>query len=96
LSDILNEQKDDANAGEWKVLLRKGRKSLRKRRIVEIKDAGLIAAAPRAEHCEMGGYGAARTYTELLGDKEGAKLLALTLEEKKQPIKSCHDWRSLQ
>jgi ferritin-like metal-binding protein YciE len=50
----------------------------------EVKDAGLIAAAQRVEHYEMAGYGTARTYAELLGDKEGAKLLALTLDEEKQ------------
>ena len=50
----------------------------------EVKDAGLIAAAQRVEHYEMAGYGTARTYAELLGDKEGAKLLALTLEEERQ------------
>ena len=49
----------------------------------EIKDAGLIAAAQRVEHYEMAGYGTARTYAELLGDKEGAQLLALTLEEER-------------
>jgi ferritin-like metal-binding protein YciE len=51
---------------------------------VEVKDAGLIAAAQRVEHYEMAGYGTARTYAELLGDKEGAELLALTLEEERQ------------
>ena len=51
---------------------------------VEVKDAGLIAAAQRVEHYEMAGYGTARTYAELLGDKEGAKLLGLTLEEERQ------------
>ena len=50
----------------------------------EVKDAGLIAAAQRVEHYEMAGYGTARTYDELLGDKEGAKLLGLTLEEERQ------------
>ena len=50
----------------------------------EVKDAGLIAAAQRVEHYEMAGYGTARTYAELLGDKEGAKLLGLTLEEERQ------------
>ena len=50
----------------------------------EVKDAGLIAAAQRVEHYEMAGYGTARTYAELLGDKDGAKLLALTLEEEKE------------
>jgi ferritin-like metal-binding protein YciE len=51
---------------------------------VEVKDAGLIAAAQRVEHYEMAGYGIARTYAELLGDKEGAQLLSLTLEEERQ------------
>jgi ferritin-like metal-binding protein YciE len=47
----------------------------------EVRDAGLIAAAQRVEHYEMAGYGSARTYAELLGDKEGAKLLQTTLDE---------------
>jgi ferritin-like metal-binding protein YciE len=47
----------------------------------EVRDAGLIAAAQRVEHYEMAGYGCARTYAELLGDKQGAKLLQKTLEE---------------
>jgi ferritin-like metal-binding protein YciE len=50
----------------------------------EVKDAGLIAAAQRVEHYEMAGYGTARTFAELLGDKEGAKLLALTLQEERE------------
>ena len=50
----------------------------------EVKDAGLIAAAQRVEHYEMAGYGTARTYATLLGDREGAKLLQTTLEEEKQ------------
>lgn len=47
----------------------------------EVRDAGLIAAAQRVEHYEMAGYGTARTYAELLGDKDGAKLLQKTLDE---------------
>ena len=47
----------------------------------EVRDAGLIAAAQRVEHYEMAGYGTARTYAELLGDKGGAKLLQKTLDE---------------
>lgn len=50
----------------------------------EVKDAGLIAAAQRVEHYEMAGYGTARTYAELLGDQEGAKLLQTTFEEERQ------------
>jgi ferritin-like metal-binding protein YciE len=51
---------------------------------VEVRDAGLISAAQRVEHYEMAGYGTARTYAELLGDQEGAKLLALTLDEERE------------
>jgi len=47
----------------------------------EVRDAGLIGAAQRVEHYEMAGYGTARTFAELLGDTEGAKLLQLTLDE---------------
>jgi len=47
----------------------------------EVRDAGLIAAAQRVEHYEIAGYGCARTYAELLGDNEGARLLQQTLDE---------------
>jgi ferritin-like metal-binding protein YciE len=47
----------------------------------EVRDAGLISAAQRVEHYEMAGYGTARTYAELLGDPQGAKLLQRTLDE---------------
>ena len=47
----------------------------------EVRDAGLISTAQRIEHYEMAGYGCARTYAELLGDSEGAKMLQMTLEE---------------
>jgi ferritin-like metal-binding protein YciE len=47
----------------------------------EVRDAGLIAAAQRVEHYEMAGYGCARTYAEVIGDKKGARLLDTTLRE---------------
>ncbi len=47
----------------------------------EVRDAGLIAAAQRVEHYEIAGYGCARTYAELLGDKRGAKVLDTTIKE---------------
>lgn len=47
----------------------------------EVRDAGLISAAQRVEHYEMAGYGTARTYAQLLGDKTGAQLLQKTLDE---------------
>src|SRR3954471_12036436 len=47
----------------------------------EVRDAGLIAAAQRVEHYEIAGYGCARTYAQLLGDKNGARLLETTIQE---------------
>ena len=47
----------------------------------EVLDAALIGAAQRLEHYEMAGYGCARTYAELLEDREGAQLLQTTLSE---------------
>jgi ferritin-like metal-binding protein YciE len=47
----------------------------------EVRDAGLIAAAQRVEHYEMAGYGCARTYAELLADRQSAELLQTTLIE---------------
>jgi ferritin-like metal-binding protein YciE len=54
----------------------------------EVKDAGPIAATQRVEHYEMAGHGTARTYAELLGDKEDQKLLQTTLEEERQTDQS--------
>ena len=53
----------------------------------EVRDAGLIAAAQRVEHYEMAGYGCARTYAEMLGDKQGAQLLQTTLQEEEDTDK---------
>ncbi|MDB6120682.1 MAG: hypothetical protein JWO08_4463 [Verrucomicrobiaceae bacterium] len=47
----------------------------------EVRDAGLISAGQRVEHYEIAGYGCARTYAEMVGDEEGAKLLQTTLTE---------------
>jgi ferritin-like metal-binding protein YciE len=47
----------------------------------EVLDAGLICAAQKVEHYEIAGYGSARTFAEMLGDKEGARILQQTLDE---------------
>ena len=46
-----------------------------------VKDAALIAAAQRVEHYEMAGYGSARNFAKLLGEKDAVKLLQQTLDE---------------
>ena len=62
-------------------LLKEGEDMIKEEADEEVRDAGLISAAQRVEHYEIAGYGCARTYGELLGDKNGAKLLQKTLDE---------------
>lgn len=45
------------------------------------RDAALIAAAQRVEHYEIAGYGCARTFAQILGDNNAAKLLQEILDE---------------
>jgi len=47
----------------------------------DLRDAALIGAAQRVEHCEMAGYGAVIAYATALGHKEAGKLLKETLKE---------------
>ena len=47
----------------------------------EVKDAMLIAAAQRIEHYEIAAYGTVKTFANLLGHEDAAKLLEETLQE---------------
>lgn len=62
-------------------LLKEGTEMIEEEADDEVRDAGLISAAQRVEHYEIAGYGCARTYAELLGDKAGLKVLQTTLDE---------------
>ncbi len=62
-------------------VLKEGEEMIEEEGDPEVRDAGLISAAQRVEHYEIAGFGCARAYAELLGDKEGAKLLKLTEDE---------------
>jgi ferritin-like metal-binding protein YciE len=47
----------------------------------EVRDAAMVSAAQRVENYGMAGYGTVRSYPELLGQSEIAKLLQATLDE---------------
>ena len=47
-------------------------------------DAGLIAAAQKAEHYEMASYGTARTWAQMMGHDKAARMLQNTLDEESQ------------
>jgi ferritin-like metal-binding protein YciE len=66
-----------------KGVLSEGSSMLEEVEAGDVRDAALISAAQRVEHYEMAAYGTVRTYAELLGQPQVAKLLEKTLEEEK-------------
>jgi len=84
LGDILKSH-DETTRGPkcqgMEGLLKEGQEMIDEEADEEVRDAGLISAAQRVEHYEIAGYGCARTNAELLGDKNGAKVLQKTLDE---------------
>lgn len=84
LQEILKSHEETTRGPKCKGmegLLAEGQEMIEEEADEEVRDAGLIAAAQRVEHYEIAGYGCARTYAELLGDKTGAKTLQKTLDE---------------
>jgi ferritin-like metal-binding protein YciE len=47
----------------------------------DVMDAALIGMAQKIEHYEIAGYGTARTYAKLLGNRDVQRLLQETLDE---------------
>jgi ferritin-like metal-binding protein YciE len=62
-------------------LLEEGKEVLEEDGDPAVIDAALIASAQRVEHYEIAAYGCLRTYAQLLGHSEAAKLLEQTLAE---------------
>jgi|SRR5580700_10295979 ferritin-like metal-binding protein YciE len=87
IEKILAEHKQSTRASKCKGMegiIAEGAEMIEEKADPEVKDAGLISAAQRVEHYEIAGYGTARTYAELLGDNQGAKLLQATLGEEEE------------
>jgi ferritin-like metal-binding protein YciE len=62
-------------------LIEEGKELLEEDAPEAVLDAGLIVAAQKVEHYEMAGYGSVRTFANLLGYEEAARLLQETLDE---------------
>jgi ferritin-like metal-binding protein YciE len=62
-------------------LVEEGKEFMEEEGEAPVIDAALIAAAQRVEHYEIAAYGCLRTYAQLLGHQNAAKLLAQTLSE---------------
>jgi|SRR5512133_3340713 ferritin-like metal-binding protein YciE len=76
-----NADKDDKDCKGMQGLIKEGKEMIKEDAEPEVKDAGLIAAAQRVEHYEIAGYGCARTFAQLLGLNDIARLLQQTLDE---------------
>jgi|ERR1043166_1604260 ferritin-like metal-binding protein YciE len=90
LEQILKRHKESTRAPKcegMEGLISEGDKMSKENGHDEVRDAGLIASAQRVEHYEIAGYGCARTYAQLLGDKQGARLLDTSLREEAQTDK---------
>lgn len=84
LEDILKRQGESTRGPTCKGmegLIAEGNEVMSEAEQDDVRDAGLISAAQRVEHYEIAGYGCARTYAELLGDKQGMRSLDITLRE---------------
>jgi ferritin-like metal-binding protein YciE len=64
-----------------KGLIEEGSEILKEEGEDSVLDAGIIVAAQKVEHYEIASYGSVRTFANLLGKDEEAKLLQSTLDE---------------
>jgi ferritin-like metal-binding protein YciE len=62
-------------------LLEEGKEIMEEEGQENVIDAALISAAQRVEHYEMAAYGCLRTYAQILGHSDAARLLGQTLKE---------------
>jgi ferritin-like metal-binding protein YciE len=79
------EQLDESPKGKkckaMEGLIEEGKELMEEDAEPEVLDAGLIGAAQKVEHYEIAGYGTVRTYAQMLGNAEAARLLQKTLDE---------------
>ncbi len=64
-------------------IIAEGNDFLKKKLSFDLQDAGIIAGAQRVEHYEIASYGCARSYAELLQNRQAVDLLEQTLQEEK-------------
>lgn len=81
--DLLGKSSRGPACKAMEGLVEEGSELIKEDAAADVKDAALIGAAQRVEHYEIAGYGTARTYAEMLGHAEAARLLEETLAEEK-------------
>ena len=82
------EQLDESPKGKtcygMKGLIEEGSEILSEDGEDSVLDAGIIVAAQKVEHYEIASYGSVRTFANLLGQEEAARLLQSTLDEESE------------
>jgi ferritin-like metal-binding protein YciE len=79
--DMLKKKGTGKTCEGMKGVLSEGAEVVGETKKGDLRDSGLITAAQRVEHYEMAGYGGAREYAKVLGQKEIMALLDATLKE---------------
>lgn len=87
IGEILGKKMSGKTCVGMKGVLEEGSEVLEDTEKGPVRDAALISACQRVEHYEMAGYGSARDFAKLLGQKEVAALLDETLTEEKNADK---------
>ncbi len=77
----LNEKSKGKKCLAMEGLLNEAKEHMSEDMAPDVMDAALIGMAQKIEHYEIAGYGTARTYAKLLGNKDVARLLQETLDE---------------
>ena len=86
LDEILKRSKGSVDSKKCKsmaALLSEGEDVIKDATDTAVRDAGIIGAAQKVEHCEIAAYGTVRTFAEILGEQAQADLLDQTLDEEK-------------
>lgn len=81
LFEQLGESPKGKTCQAMKGLIEEGSEILKEEGEESVLDAGIIVAAQKVEHYEIASYGSVRTFANLLGKHEEAKVLQSTLDE---------------
>jgi len=79
--EALGEKAKGKTCPAMKGILEEGKEVMGEDMEDDVMDAALIAAAQKVEHYEIASYGSVRSWAQLLGEREAAKLLQQTLDE---------------
>lgn len=79
--DDLGESAGDVRCKGIRGIIAEGEEAMEEAQDDDVRDAAMIGAAQRVEHYEIAGYGTARTYARLLGNRDAANVLQETLNE---------------